>query len=156
MPLFGKKKTETSEVRKDVEETKKVVEQQTPPQKVEHKEEKEPERPAFAPLFVKIDRYRSILNSLGYLKTALVMVKNSFATLNELERARNQTLDVIQKALEKIEKKISSLDIELVRPAGFHEPTEAIEYHDVETIEATIADLKGQIDQLKAELENMT
>ena len=39
-----------------------------------------------APVFVKIDKYRSILNSMNYLKTSMVMLKNTFSVLSELEK----------------------------------------------------------------------
>ncbi len=112
----------------------------------------QPERPVFAPLFVNIDRYRNILNALGYMRTSLIMIRNSFATLNELEKARNETLKLIQEAIEKLDKKLATLDSELIRPAGYHSDTSP-EYQDVETVQATVADLKGQIEQLKSELE---
>jgi hypothetical protein len=128
----------------------------------EHKREevkqefKEPERPAFAPLFVKIDRYRQILNSIGYLKTTMIMIKNSLMTLNELDRAREETFKLIQDAVGKLEGRLSTLDQELIRPSGYHEINEKPEYQDVETVEATVADLKGQIEQLRAELQSMS
>ena len=113
------------------------------------------ERPAFAPLFVKIDRYRNILNALGQLRTSVVMIRNSFSTLNELEKARFETLKLIEEAVGKVESKLSSLDTELLRPTSAHMDVTP-EYHDVETVQATVADLKGQITQLKAELEQLS
>ncbi len=120
------------------------------PQPVEQKVE----RPAFAPLFVKIDRYRNILNALGQLRTSVVMIRNSFSTLNELERARLETLKLIEEAVGKVENKLSALDTELLRPTSAHMDVTP-EYQDVETVQATVADLKGQITQLKAELEQL-
>jgi hypothetical protein len=117
---------------------------------------RESERPSFAPLFIKIDRYRQILNSIGNLKTAMIMIKNSLVTIVELDKARDETFKLIQDAIEKLDKKLSTLDQELVRPSGYHEIVETPEYQDVETVEATIADLRGQIEQLKTELENVS
>jgi len=119
-------------------------------------EVKESERPAFAPLFVKIDRYRQILNSIGYLKTTMIMIKNSLMALTELDKAREETIKLIQDAVGKLENRLVSLDKELVRPTGYHEISEKHEYHDVETVEATVADLKGQIEQLRSELQTMS
>lgn len=173
MPLFGKKKEKTvpKEVIPPLPTIEKIMPIETPrptekiiplppkPENIEKpkeiKPEREAERPMFAPLFVKIDRYRQILNAIGYLKTSMVIIRNSLLTLNELDKAREETMKIIQEALEKTEKKISELDSELVRPSGYHE-LEKPEYQDVETIEATIADLKGQIEQLKSEVESMS
>jgi phage shock protein A len=84
--------------------------------------------------------------------------------LSELDKARDETFKVVQEAIGKLEGRLNSLDQELVRPSGLQErpatPSydtviERPEYQDVETVEATIADLKGQIEQLKSELENV-
>jgi len=117
---------------------------------------KQPERPAFAPLFVKLDRYRQILNAIGYLKATMIMIKNSLMTLNELDNAREETFKIIQDAVGKLEGRLSTLDQELIRPSGYNEIIENPEYHDVGTVEATVADLKGQIEQLRSELQSMT
>jgi hypothetical protein len=123
----------------------------------------EMERPSFAPLFVKIDRYRQILTSIGNLKTTMIMIKNSMMTLAELDKARDETFKLVQNAIGKLENKLNTLDQELVRPTGFmdrptpsyesHATIDNQEYQDMETVEATIADLKGQIEQLKLELD---
>ena len=196
MALFGRKGEKPDE---NIEEIKKVVEQDKNPPKVQDfqdsplnrllegkleekiveikkpeemktipiKTREEPveiERPSFAPLFVKIDRYRQILNAIGNLKTTMIMLKNSLITLSELDKARDETFKVVQEAIGKLEGRLNSLYQELVRPSGLQErpatPSydtviERPEYQDVETVEATIADLKGQIEQLKSELENV-
>ena len=196
MALFGRKGEKPDE---NIEEIKKVVEQDKNPPKVQDfqdsplnrllegkleekiveikkpeemktipiKTREEPveiERPSFAPLFVKIDRYRQILNAIGNLKTTMIMLKNSLITLSELDKARDETFKVVQEAIGKLEGRLNSLDQELVRPSGLQErpatPSydtviERPEYQDVETVEATIADLKGQIEQLKSEFENV-
>ncbi len=173
MSLFGTKKAKDSyDGDSQIDEIKSIIERhnigsgrqeisnprtQAPRQREE--EPKQIDAPGFAPLFVKIDRYRGILSAIGYLRTALVMVRNSFVTLRELDKAREQTMDLIVNALEKMDGKLSNLDTDLVRPAGYHNESSAKiqeEYHDVETVHASIADLKGQIDQLKSELEAMS
>ena len=161
MPFFGKKKEQLAVVKPPeiypVGQPKEMPPAKPEVQRVET--ETQVNRPAFAPLFVKIDRYRQMLTVLGSLKTAMMIVKNSFTTLGELEKAREETYTLIKETVEKVDKKIIDLDAELIRPAGFHDAvntaTENLAYQDVQTVEATIADLKGQIDQLKSELERM-
>lgn len=118
------------------------------------KQEPSTDRPAFAPLFVKIDRYRNILSAMGQIRTSIAMIRNSFATLNELEKARLETLKLIEEAVNKVEAKILSLDSEMLRPTGAL-PEAMPEYHDVETVQATVADLQGQIKEMKSELDRM-
>jgi len=141
----GQKQFEQEQPEKQIEQKSEVVRQEV----------KEPERPAFAPLFVKIDRYRQILSAIGYLKTSMIMIKNSLMTLTELDKARDETIKLVKDAAAKLENRISSLDQELIRPSGYHEIAEP-EYQDVETVEATVADLKGQIEQLRSELQTMS
>ncbi len=123
-----------------------------PPQPIK----KEPEKPAIAPLFVKIDRYRQILGTIGNLKTALVIVKNSLGTLHQIEKTRDATFEIVSDIVNKMDEKLVNLDNELLRPAGFHETSESSpEKQDIRSIEATVADLQGQIEQLKSELGKM-
>jgi hypothetical protein len=142
MALFGRKKKEEK-----VEKPKEAVAEAI-------KEEKQKqERPAFAPLFVKLDRYRRILSILNHLKNMMNVAKNSLVVLNDLERMRAENLKMIEDILNKIDQKLLSLDSEFMRPSGFRE--EPMEYVDVEGLESTIVDLKSQIDSLKTELERM-
>ncbi len=117
---------------------------------------KEPEKPTVAPLFVKMDRYRQILTTIGNLKTALMIVKNSLGTLKQIEKVRDDTFSIVSDIIEKMDDKLIDLDNNLLRPAGFHESdNNSEEQKDIRTIEATVSDLQGQIEQLKSELGKM-
>ena len=117
---------------------------------------REPEKPTVAPLFVKMDRYRQILTTIGNLKTSLMIVKNSLATLQQIEKVRDATFNIVSDVIEKMDDKLIDLDNNLLRPAGFHESEGAsTEQQDIRSIEATVADLQGQIEQLKSEVGKM-
>lgn len=117
---------------------------------------KEPEKPSIAPLFVKMDRYRQILTTIGNLKTALMIVKNSLGTLQHIEKVRDETFNIVSDIVEKMDERLIELDNNLLRPAGFHDVEEiSPEQQDIRSIEATVADLQGQIEQLKSELGKM-
>jgi len=152
MPIFSRKK---EEVKLPVAEKFKMnVEPFTPveqPKEVQAKQE----RPVSAPLFIKLDRYKQILNSLAELKTALIMIKNSFSVMNELEKLKNENLKMIENVIERIDKRISGLDSEFLRPSGYHEELPE-EVYEVESLGATLTDLRDQVNQLKAELESLT
>ncbi len=176
MPVFKGSRENTDEIleeiRRAVEEVKPYQQSQPDQEQVEYAPvqpiqpvrtqieqprevapEVKEERPAFAPVFVKLDRYKQILGSMNYLKTTLMIVKNSLSVLDEMDKLRSDNLAVVKDALDKVEKKILTLDSEFLRPSGFHE--EMPQLHDVASLSVTIDDLKGQIEQLKSELGNM-
>ncbi|MBI2542753.1 MAG: hypothetical protein HYW24_01035 [Candidatus Aenigmarchaeota archaeon] len=160
MPLFGRKKQEEPKMPAELPPLS-VLDQipmmpQPEPKAMPPVMKREPEKATYAPLFVKIDRYRQTLTTIGNLKTSLMIIRNSMGTLNQIERVRDDTFGIINDLIEKMSDKLMTLDNDLLRPAGFPESSEiSPEYNDVRSIEATVADLRGQIDQLKTELEKM-
>jgi len=117
-------------------------------------EEVEVKKPAFAPLFVKLDRYRQILYLLNELRTTMVAIKNAFSILAEVDRLREENSKLIKSAIDKVDKRLTSLDSEFLRPSGFEEEFPS-ETYSAESLEGVVGDLKGQVDQLKTELESM-
>jgi len=111
------------------------------------------EKPAFAPLFVKIDRYRQILSTINNLRNTLMLLKNNFMILNELEKLKEENMTLIKETLEKMEKRMSSLDTQFMRPSGFMEDAEDMQ--DVGMADATLADLSSQVEDLKAQLQSL-
>jgi chromosome segregation ATPase len=158
MPFFGRKKEEvrlptSEELEMNVGQFKPVeqlIKETERPKGAQPKQE----RPAFAPLFIKLDRYKQILNSITELKTTLVMIKNSLSVLNELEKLKSDNLKMIEKAIERFDKRISALDSEFLRPSGYHEELPE-ELYGIESLEATLTGLRDQVNHLKAELENL-
>ena len=152
MPFFGRKKKEEPKKMPDELPPLSVLDQVS----IEPLKPKEPERPQVAPLFVKMDKYRQILTTIGNLKTALMIVKNSLATLQQIEKVRDTTFNIVKDVADKMDEKLISLDNDLLRPAGYYDSAQVSpEHQDIRTIEATVADLQGQIEQLKSELTKM-
>jgi len=114
--------------------------------------EEHKEKVSFAPLFVKLDKYKQILNALVELKTTIAAIKNSFSVLNELERLKMESLKMIQASVDKMDKRLVALDSEFLRPSGFHEEMPA-EMYNSESIGGVINDLRSQIEQLRAEIQ---
>lgn len=163
MPLFGRKKKKGSKELPPIEEAGKLVEQlekeEEKKKKVEEAKKELPKieegkRPGFAPLFVRLNRYKQILNTMNYLKGNLNVVKNGLTVLRELYQMIEQNLKSVEEAVEKMEQKVLKLDSEFMRPSGFVEY--GPEAQDIEAVEVTLADLKNQLDRLKAEIEQMT
>ncbi len=175
MVFFGRKKRE-----ENVEEIKSLVEgtnipEEAPemieggvipeenlkPAPVEEKRGEETIKPemqkktGFAPLFVKIDRYRSILNSMNDLKTTLIMIKNAFMIQKEIESLRDENKKMLELAISKLDKKIITLDSEFLRPTGFEEEFPS-QIYESGGIEGVVDDLKKQIEGLKSELKTIS
>jgi len=109
------------------------------------------EKSSFAPLFVKLDKYKQILNSLVELKTTIAAMKNAFSVLNELERLKMESLKMIESSIDKMDKKLVSLDSEFLRPSGFHEEMPP-ELYSSENLGGVLTDLRSQIEQLRSEI----
>lgn len=158
MPLFGKKKEEIEKEVKDIEEIKRAIEPAQPAPKIEEKPIL-PEKPVSAPLFVKLDKYKRILDSISELRKMINSIQEAFASLIELENLKRENLKIIQNAIGTTERRLSALDSEFLRPPGYGEETrkETFVSEDAtsESLEPGIADLKAQVEQLKSELANI-
>lgn len=115
----------------------------------------QPAQPTDAPLFVKIDRYRNIISTVGYLKNVIKLMKNSFTILKEVEIVREQTVKSMRETLSKIEQRVNSLDSDMVRPSGVSMEPAVRDQKDVYGVESTVADLRSQISQLKSDLQKI-
>ena len=166
MAIFGRKRIKKVkqgefvppvDVRRSIEvpENKMQAFPRRPPVVEGRREEEEPQ-PAFAPLFVKLTRYKKILNTINYLKVSINLMKNQLSILNELDRLREENLKLIYSAVNRMSDRLGRLDSEFMRPSGFVDEIPETQMEDVESLENTIADLKGQIEHLKSEVETLS
>jgi archaellum component FlaC len=107
----------------------------------------------FSPLFIKIEKYKQILNAMNYLKNTVMMVKNTYAVHTELEKLRAENLDILKDAIDKLDKKLLTLDSEFMRPSGYVE--HMAELHDVHSIATAINDLRSQVEELRQDLKTI-
>jgi predicted nucleic acid-binding protein len=115
----------------------------------------EPPKPTFAPLFVKIEKYRNVLDSINDLKITIIMLKNALAVQRQIEGLRDENRKFLELATDKIDKKVVSLDTEFLRPKGLEEDFPPATY-ETEGLEGVVDDLKKQIEGLKSELKAIT
>jgi chromosome segregation ATPase len=127
------------------------------PQRTEEKPKEKGEEETQTPLFIKLDKYKTIVSSLIQLKTLLMSLRNSLTSLEQIEKARMEALNAIIKNLDKISERLSILEKEIVKPIGnlglplLSYPS----YEELQNVEATIANLKAQIEQLKTQLDSL-
>ena len=123
------------------------------PKEVEKKEEKKEEK-TVAPLFVKLDKYKQILDTLKELRAIIGSIKSSFSTLKEVEGLLKENLKIAEKTIQNFERKFSSLNSCFLKPASYEEETE--ELFEVKDLESSISQLKSQIEELKTELQSVS
>ena len=111
------------------------------------------ERETGAPLFVKVDKYRDIIKSVQEMKLFVASTKQVFTVLHEIESLRADTLNVLRATIQRLERSITEIDTELVRPHGVSVAAE--ESTEVTHIESSLNDLQKQLLDLKRELSEM-
>jgi len=117
--------------------------------------EKELKKPEFAPLFVKIDRYKSVLETINEIKNTIITIKNVLSVQKQIEDLRNENRTLLESAIEKVDRGVLVLDSEFLRPRGYEEEFLPPAY-ETEGLEGVVDDLKKQIDSLKSELKTIS
>lgn len=120
------------------------------PEKVELEEKVKPkEETSFAPLFIKLERYKEIINKIESIKSTLAGLKSCLSILKDLEKLREENIKVADSIISKLEKKLEELDSEFTQPGGAL--THIKEIKDVESLVSSIADVKAEIERIKTE-----
>jgi DNA repair ATPase RecN len=135
--IFGK-----GEPEKSPEDFVELPEAEKPPEKKEEPEED------FAPLFIKIERYREITNKISSAKATLESLKSSLSLLRELEKLREESLKVIEGIVSKLEKKLDELDAEFLKRGGILPKMKEVK--DVEKLLGSFNEMKSKIEEIKA------
>ncbi|MGC9059107.1 MAG: hypothetical protein ACP5H3_01730 [Candidatus Aenigmatarchaeota archaeon] len=135
------------EKKEELREVKPIFEEKKKEENVEEKEQE-------APLFVKLDKYKTIISSIMQLKALLLSLKNSLVALEQIEKTRTETFNLLVKNLEKMNERLSLLEKEVVKPVGVSFGSLPA-YEEVHSVQTSIANLRAEIERLKAELETM-
>jgi len=107
----------------------------------------------YAPLFVKVDKYREIVASVREVQSFVSSIKHIFSLLNEAENARNKALDMLKSSVNRLERGISWVDKSLLRPVGFKElPHGELE---VRHIEESLSELQRELHSLRREMDQV-
>ncbi|HLC68159.1 MAG TPA: hypothetical protein VJI12_04765 [archaeon] len=117
------------------------------------REEMPTHQDAGAPLFVKVDKYRDLIASVQELKLYLGATRSIFALFTDLEAVRAESLNVLRATVQRLERTITEMDTELLRPRGVSVPEQdAAEVHHIEN---SLNDLHQQLQGLKRELQGL-
>jgi len=168
MAIFGKRKEEPQE--QLVEQA--PVDEFVPPAELPEVEDKArfdipdampmtPERRVdqtadnLAPVFVRISKYRDILNTVNYLKMGFGVIRGQIAIMNKLMRLEKDNMDLLYAALDKVNGQLMKLDSDFTKPVDFMREVADMKATDVHEIDSVMGDLKSQIDKLKSEVDTL-
>jgi len=147
------------------EEMEEISEGEVPTEKIETPKEEvitepiteitEIEKSSFAPLFVKLEKYKSVLDTINELKSTIISIKNSLEIQRQIENLKEENRGLLETAINKVDEKVLSLDSEFLRPKGLEEKIPQPEIK-TEGLQGVVSDLKKQIESLKEELKTIS
>ena len=108
-----------------------------------------------APVFVKISKYKDILNSINYLKMGFGVIRNQLSILSRLAKLEKDNMDLMLDALNKVEGRLGKLDADFTKPVDYLREVADMKVQDMHGLETTMDDLKTQIEKLKSEVETL-
>ena len=106
-----------------------------------------------APLFVKVDKYKEILITVNELKLFLSGVKQLFTVFNEIEAIRSDTLNILRANMQRMEKSLTEMDNNLLRPQGMSMHGLGITHTETNYMEDTLTELQRQLAELKRDIQ---
>lgn len=155
MAFWSKKKKEKKE---DIEAVKQAVSQpDVVPESMDMPKielGKLPERPRFAPLFVKIDRYQEVLKTIEDLKSMLLNARDILNVMQQLDKIKQESESLLQKNIQEVVKSIAALDSEFVRPKGVG-MEETMPSFKAEKVESYVGELERELQHLRSQLQQM-
>lgn len=104
-----------------------------------------------APMFVKVEKYKEIIDSLQEIKNFVNGIKQLFVVISEIEDVRNDAIRIMRVSVQRLEKSATQIDQELLRPIGF----ENYPHGEAERsyVEESLTELQEQISKLRTELQ---
>jgi predicted RNase H-like nuclease (RuvC/YqgF family) len=105
-----------------------------------------------APLFVKVDKYKHVINTVQEMKSFVSGIKQLFVVMHEIEDIRAETLNMMKATVQRLEKNIAEVDSELLMPKGLEIEFER-EETEINRVESSLLELQKQLSSLKQELQ---
>jgi hypothetical protein len=108
----------------------------------------------YPPLFIRIDKYKELIQNLQRLKSYALSLRDALDALNDIEKELRTGIDLTQKALDDFNSIISVMDSKLIRLAGGEEGE--IEGETPEHMDEYIKGVYDQISKIKDELRTIS
>ena len=117
--------------------------------------EEEMYKSEFAPLFVRIGKYRETLETLENLENYLKGMSKLFELSNELERIRANNLSALSKMYQKASSTASKLYSGLLKPKGLKLEGRRESQVEMEKLDEVISDLNKELTILRDEIDKI-
>ncbi|MEM5799047.1 MAG: hypothetical protein QXZ43_00025 [Candidatus Aenigmatarchaeota archaeon] len=155
MVILKKKKEETM----DFKEIKEIVEDkdknETKIINVEKPKEAQQIEKKSVPLFVKLDKYKNILDILNDMKSILFFAKNTLAVQKQIELLLEENKKLLEDSITRLDQKLLYLEKELTKPGLYETKIEDTQKQNKD-LDSVLEELKKQIESLKIDLKNIS
>jgi cob(I)alamin adenosyltransferase len=108
-----------------------------------------------APLFVKVSRYKELIDSINDMKTFNASLKQMFLVINEADNVRNDALKIMRATVNRLDKTLAEIDSELVRPEGIDLEKVSYSESEVRYIEKSLSQLQRQLAVLRKDIHDL-
>ena len=108
----------------------------------------------YPPVFIKIDKYKDIIQNIQRLKTYALSLRDALDALNDIEKELKTGIQITQRALDDFNNIIGMLDSKLIRMAGGEEGD--IEGQVPEHMDDYIKGVYDQISKIRDELRTIS
>ncbi len=144
-------------------EIQKTETEEKKPEKTDEKKEIKPaflealkmtEGKKYPPLFIKLDKYGEMVESIQKLKSTALGLRDALDALDDVEKELRNGLAITQKALDSFNTVLTVLDSKLLRAEHVNEPRASPEEKAARSeVNAYIKDVYDQIEKIKNELK---
>lgn len=125
-----------------------------PARTVERAEEDSGQEGPYPPLFIKIDKYKELVQNLQRLKSYALSLRDALDALNDIEKELKTGIELTQRALDDFNAIIAVLDSKLIRLSGGDEGE--FEGEVPEHMDDYIKGVYDQISKIRDELRTIS
>lgn len=116
----------------------------------------EKESGEFAPLFVRVGKYKEVLETLEDLDSYLQAMSRLFGLVEELEKVRVMNIAVLKKMYKNALETSAKLSSGLLKPRGMHLEGRTETRTELGRLDDVISDLNKELSALKVEVEKLS
>ncbi|MFQ6020978.1 MAG: hypothetical protein ACE5J4_03100 [Candidatus Aenigmatarchaeota archaeon] len=122
------------------------------PKEIVSLEERIQNAPKLAPLFIKIDKYRDVLENIQKLKTILNDINNLLKLKKEIEKIRKDSSKTLEKNIRDFIDTTNKLDREFIIPRPMRP---YVKTEKTQKIEGFISEMQEELARIKEELNKI-